>query len=159
MTWTAGSASTIEWGTPPELFAELSAHFGPFDLDPCSTAENALTERHYTKADNGLRQSWSGRVFMNPPYGREIKDWMHKARQEADAGALVVCLVPCRPDTFWWKDTVCRSEVWLKHGRVKFVGGYTQGPFPVAVVIMRQDDPPYSPASGWWKIGELTYNG
>ena len=157
MAWTAGKSSTVEWGTPPELFKELSAALGPFNLDPCSTHENALTRRHFTIEDDGLAQSWAGvRVFMNPPYGREIAGWMRKARREADNGALlVVCLVPCRPDTIWWRDTCCRSEVWLKHGRVKFVGGYTQGPFPVAVVIMRPGDPPYDPSSGWWRVRRI----
>lgn len=160
MPWTTrdGSAKiapSIEWGTPPELFAELSKEFGPFDLDPCSTDENALTPRHFTKEDDGLAQSWAGaRVFMNPPYGRDIALWMRKARHEADNGAkIVVCLVPARPDTNWWRETACRGEVWLRHSRVQFVGGYTQGPFPVAVVVMRPGDPIYqAEREGWWKV-------
>ena len=56
-----------DWRTPPELFAELDAVYH-FTLDPCSTHENALCKKHYTKEEDGLIQSWGGEtVFMNPP--------------------------------------------------------------------------------------------
>jgi hypothetical protein len=42
------SSRSDEWATPPELFAELDARHGPFDLDPCATAENAKCARHFT---------------------------------------------------------------------------------------------------------------
>ena len=50
-----------------------------------------------------LVQTWTGRVFMNPPYGREIGAWLQKAWESAQSTAeLVVCLVPARTDTRWW---------------------------------------------------------
>ena len=58
---TSGMMSTgqIEWATPQALFDELDREFH-FTLDPCSTHENAKCEKHYTKAENGLLQSWGG---------------------------------------------------------------------------------------------------
>lgn len=96
MPWTAGENERTDWATPPELYAELDKEFG-FELDPCSTDQSRKCARWFTPADNGLAQTWAPMVvYMNPPYGREIKDWMAKARREADKGATVVCLVPAR---------------------------------------------------------------
>jgi phage N-6-adenine-methyltransferase len=65
------SSATDEWSTPPDFFAKVEEEFGPFDLDPCATAENAKAPKFYTKADDGLFKSWAGRVWMNPPYGND----------------------------------------------------------------------------------------
>jgi site-specific DNA-methyltransferase (adenine-specific) len=70
-----------------------------FTLDPCATAANAKCKRYFTSADDGLKQDWRRRaVFMNPPYGRAIGEWVKKA---SEAQALVVCLLPARTDTRW----------------------------------------------------------
>lgn len=153
MAWTAKQPS-IEWATPAWLFDELSALFGPFDLDPASTDDNAKTIAHYTAEDDGLARRWRGRVFLNPPYGKATGDWMLKARREADLGATVVCLVPARLDTAWWHEACTRSTVLFRRGRVNFVGGKVAGPFPVAVVVMRPDDPPRepTPVGSWWVV-------
>lgn len=84
-----------EWATPPEIFGPLHAEFN-FTLDACAAVENAKLPRFYTEAQDGLAQSWAGeRVFMNPPYGREIYPWTRKAR---DSGELVVALLPASCD-------------------------------------------------------------
>lgn len=61
---TAGmvSSNTPEWATPQTFFDDLDAEFH-FTLDPCSTHENAKCEKHFTKEDDGLRQSWGGIEF------------------------------------------------------------------------------------------------
>ncbi|NBV25160.1 MAG: adenine methyltransferase [Proteobacteria bacterium] len=95
--------------------------------------------KHYTPAEDGLAQSWQDeRVFMNPPYGKELGRWMKKAYEEArDNGALVVCFVPARVDTNWWHNWASKGEVRFPKGRVKFAGADASAPFPVAVVIFR----------------------
>jgi hypothetical protein len=75
---------------------------------------------------------------MNPPYGREIGDWMAKAYQAArDDQATVVCLVPARTDTKWWHDYAMKHEIRLLRGRLQFGDATASAPFPSAVVIMR----------------------
>jgi len=129
------SSNTNEWATPRDLFDELDSEFN-FDVDVASTDENALCEKHYTKEQDGLKQPWSGNVWCNPPYGREIVNWMRKA-SETDRGGVVVCLVPARTDTKWWHEYVVghASEVRFIRGRLKFGGADTGAPFPSAIVI------------------------
>ena len=137
------SSRSVEWYTPPHLFAALAAEFGGFTLDPCCTPASALCPTFYTREDDGLTKPWHGSVFMNPPYGRTIGRWMRKAWEEAQQGALVVCLVPARTDTAWWHDVALKGEVRFLRGRLKFstpAGKPARGSsalFPSAVVIFR----------------------
>ena len=133
------SSNTDLWSTPDDFYQDLHKEFD-FNLDPCSNHENHKTEKYFTKEDDGLAQSWDGyRVFMNPPYGREIGHWMKKA---SEARSLVVCLVPARTDTRWWHDNVIDkgAEVRFVKGRLKFGGSKNSAPFPSAVVIYRNGE-------------------
>jgi site-specific DNA-methyltransferase (adenine-specific) len=128
------------WATPPEVFDPLHAEFG-FTLDPCATKESAKVSRFYTEADNGLLQDWTGeRVFLNPPYGKEIYAWTKKASTErAD---LVVALLPASTDLRWWHEDVLpfASEVRYIRGRVRFLTDRTQrasGFFASVIVIWK----------------------
>ena len=126
-----------EWQTPPEVFDPLHAEFA-FTLDPCATAQSAKCSRFFTEADDGLSKSWAGeRVFLNPPYGREIYAWTRKARE---SGALVVGLLPASTDLAWWHEDVVpfASEIrWLR-GRVRFLTGgpYRASGFFASVIVV-----------------------
>ena len=133
-------SQTDEWSTPQDLFDRLNAEFGPFDLDPCATANNAKCARFFTREDDGLSLLWNAsRIFMNPPYGRAIGKWMKKAWEEHFNSTVVVCLVPARTDTVWFQDFAMRGEIRFIRGRLKFGGSKNSAPFPSAVVIFRSD--------------------
>ena len=53
------TSNTNEWSTPQSLFDELNQEFH-FELDPCSTHQNAKCEKHFTQAEDGLKQPWGG---------------------------------------------------------------------------------------------------
>jgi phage N-6-adenine-methyltransferase len=131
-------AKTTEWETPQELFDQLNELYH-FDLDPCATKENAKCKRYYTKADDGLLQSWKlRRVFMNPPYGRKLGAWIEKAVYEArTGGALVVCLIPARTDTRWWHWFVMKqaAAIHFIQRRLHFGKAKNAATFPSAVVV------------------------
>ena len=135
------SSKTDNWATPQSFFDRLNAEFN-FTLDPCADKDNAKCTKYYTIDDNGLAQDWAGeRVFMNPPYGRVIGDWVRKAYEESLKGTLVVALIPARTDTRYWHDYVMRaSEIRLVKGRLKFGDGRNSAPFPSAVVIWDGDN-------------------
>lgn len=123
------------WETPDEIFGELDK-IHRFTLDVCAEPGTAKCERYFTKADDGLAQSWAGETcWMNPPYGREIGRWLRKAYLEAVCGTTVVCLIPARTDAAWWHDYVMRGRVYLVRGRIRFKGAKWNAPFPSAVVV------------------------
>lgn len=129
------SSATDLWTTPQDFFDKLDEEFH-FTLDVCATVDNHKCDTFFTKETDGLKQDWKGTVWMNPPYGREIKTWMKKAHESAIAGATVVCLVPARTDTVWWHSYCIGWTVRFIKGRLKFGGHKNSAPFPSAVIIM-----------------------
>lgn len=129
------SSETDLWATPQEFFNQCDREFR-FTLDPCCNFENRKCPRYFTKEVDGLSQDWAPeRVWMNPPYGREIGHWMKKALDESRKGALVVCLVPARTDTKWWHEYAMKGEIRFLKGRLKFGNAIANAPFPSALVI------------------------
>src|SRR5262249_49743724 len=129
---------SCEWSTPQWFFDKLDAEHR-FTLDACATPENTKCATYFTRADDGLAQRWTGRVWLNPPYGRTIGLWMRKAWESVERGdaELGVCLVPARVDTAWWHDYAARGEVEFLRGRLHFVEGGNGAPFPSALVVFR----------------------
>lgn len=131
------SSDRDDWETPQDFYDRLDEEFN-FTLDPCCTATTAKCEKCFTKAKDGLSQSWAGEtVFMNPPYGREISKWVEKAYMESRTpDTTVVCLLPARTDTRWFHDFIYRkAEIRFIKGRLKFGGSKNSAPFPSMVVV------------------------
>jgi len=129
------TSATPEWATPQDLFDRLDA-VHHFTLDVCATPQNAKCAQYFTKEQDGLSQEWSGRVWMNPPYGREIGLWIDKALHASRTTAsLVVCLLPARTDTKWFHE-LCfpHGKVEFLRGRLKFGGVKNSAPFPSMLV-------------------------
>ena len=134
------SSDSNEWETPQTLFNQLDKEYN-FTLDPCSTSDNAKCKKFYTKEDDGLSKDWGGEsVFVNPPYGREIKHWVEKSYKESlKPNTKVVMLIPARTDTKYWHEWIFgEAEIVFLKGRIKFEqGGVAKNtaPFPSALVI------------------------
>ena len=140
------SSVTDNWHTPQDFFDRVNALYGPLELDVCASSENAKCPRYYTREDNGLAQPWTGRCWMNPPYGRTIGQWMKKAHEESQRGAQVVCLIPARTDTAWWHDYAAKGSITFIRGRLKFGGCANSAPFPSAIVVFSPPTQPQEPA-------------
>lgn len=146
------SSLTDDWPTPSYVFDKLDAEFH-FTLDVCADDQNHKADRYYTKEIDGLSQQWEGVCWMNPPNGRSIGHWVKKAFESArGGGAIVVCLLPARTDTRWWRDYVMRaSELRFISGRVKF-GNASQGaPFPSVIAIFGTPTTP--------RISQISFEG
>lgn len=130
------TSNTAEWSTPQDLFDRLNDEFH-FTLDPCSTDENAKCEKHYTRDQDGLKQSWVGEtVYCNPPYGREIGAWCRKCYEHFMGGGTAVMLIPARTDTSWFHDWIYgKAEIRFIRGRLRFGNSKSGAPFPSMVVI------------------------
>lgn len=59
-----------EWLTPRWILERL----GEFDTDPCAPVIRPwpTASRHFTIEDDGLKQEWPGRVWLNPPYDNKL---------------------------------------------------------------------------------------
>lgn len=136
------SSEDMTWATPQDFFDKLDKEFH-FTLDPCCVTETAKCDTYFTPKEDGLKQSWQGHtVFMNPPYGRAIGDWLKKAYGESlQQSTKVVCLIPSRTDTKYWHDYCMKaSEIRFVKGRLKFGGSKNSAPFPSAIVIFNGND-------------------
>ena len=132
------SSNTDEWATPQWLFDELNRIYH-FTLDPCSTDENAKCKYHFTEKEDGLKKSWDcERIFMNPPYGREIGKWVEKCyiNSRNDANHVKLALLPARTDTKWFHDYIYgKAKIYFIRGRLKFNDGKGSAPFPSMIAV------------------------
>ena len=127
------------WSTTQDFFNKLNEEFD-FTIDVCALPENAKCKRYFTPEDDALKQKWTGTCFCNPPYGREIGQWVEKASKSADEGETVVMLLPARTDTKWFHNYVYgKAEIRFVAGRLKFGGSKNNATFPSMVVIFRSE--------------------
>lgn len=120
------SSQSVDWGTPKALYQALDAEFH-FNFDPCPL-------RGQVDGTARLINSWQGkRVFCNPPYGPEIRDFL-ECWSDAD---VAVYLLPARTDTRWFHE-VCipfAKEIRFIKGRLKFGDATNSAPFPSMIVV------------------------
>jgi len=107
------------WLTPPYIIQAL----GVFDLDPCAALNMPWTtaNKHFTIHDNGLCQEWKGRVWCNPPYGREAFKWLNKLSKHGNGIALIFA----RTETIGF-----HNEIWNKADAIFFFKGRLKFHYP-----------------------------
>lgn len=136
------SSKTDNWATPQDFFDNLNEEFH-FTLDPCANEENHKCDLFYTKEQDGLTKDWGGNVvFCNPPYGKEIADWVrYSYEQSQKPNTTVVMLIPARTDTRYFHDYIYgKAEIRFIKGRLKFGDATTAAPFPSMVVVYRKNN-------------------
>lgn len=115
----SAAAETVEWYTPPHVFAALGLVFG---LDPCHPAARlpwVPAYETYHLPDDGLALPWFGSVWCNPPYGPETARWLKRMHEHRNGVALVFA----RTDARWFHDyAVPADALCFVQGRLKFVG-------------------------------------
>lgn len=102
---------------------------GSIDLDPAShPIANSVVKspRFFTITDNGLIQSWSGNVWLNPPFS-QWQDWAPKITKEWARGQIASMCVLCATRTltahyFSVIHERC-SAMCIIRGRIRFWGG------------------------------------
>jgi phage N-6-adenine-methyltransferase len=137
------TSDTPEWYTPRHVLDFVVRALGRIDLDPCSNSHdnpNVPAARHFTSEDDGLSRTWLGRVYMNPPYGREIGEWTRKLADEyaADNVSEAIALVPARTDTEWFRAFPAELVCFVS-GRLAFSEHENAAPFPSAVLYLGEN--------------------
>lgn len=139
------SSRSEEWQTPPEVYDALDREFN-FTLDAAASAENAKAPFYYDKQADALKHSWKredgGAVFVNPPYGKQIRKWVRKAYEESLKGQTVVMLIHALTDTAWFHDWVYyKAEIRFLRSRLCFLNEFgekqSRAPFPSMIVVYR----------------------
>lgn len=116
--------ATCEWWTPPHVFTALGLGF---DLDPCAPrlpdADWIPARKRFSAPEDGLSLPWRGRVWLNPPYGREAGRWVERLADHGNGIALVFS----RTDVKWWHAAVPKATaVCFVRGRLTFIPGAGQ---------------------------------
>ena len=99
----------VEWYTPRLYLDAVIEVMGAIDLDPASSAaaqEHVKAGQYFTMEEDGLKQQWHGRVFLNPPYSMpEVREFSAKLLTSYVDGDIQegILLVNNATDTQWFQ--------------------------------------------------------
>lgn len=117
-----------EWYTPAYLVEAARKVMGTIDLDPASSAkanETVQASRYYDLEVDGLTQVWYGKVWLNPPYSRDLlPQFIEAFLAKRSAGEFTegMVLVNNATETKWFQQLIKRaSAVCFLSKRVKFL--------------------------------------
>lgn len=112
-----GGRRETRWLTPTEYVTPL----GEFDLDPCGAPGHDLAARTYLleRDEDGLALPWHGRVWLNPPYGREQRPFMERLVEHGEGTALIFARTETRDfhSLVWQQADACL----FLSGRISFL--------------------------------------
>ena len=124
----AHNSGENEWYTPPEFLEAARSTMGAIDLDPasCELANKAVqAKRFFTAEDDGLAQTWSGRVWLNPPYAQPAMGKFAEAvSAKYESGEIVAAciLVNNATETAWFQRMLGQANaVCFPKTRVRFL--------------------------------------
>lgn len=131
----AGNYRTVttgenEWYTPAQFIEMARAVMGGIDLDPASCAEANETvgaTQYFDEDQDGLTQRWLGRVWLNPPYSRDLMprftDKLNGALISGDVSEAIM-VSHNNTDTAWFhKLAPLCTAICFPVGRIRFYRG------------------------------------
>jgi phage N-6-adenine-methyltransferase len=115
-----------EWSTPQQYLDAARAVLGGIDLDPATNLfaqSRVRAAKFFTIEDDGLREAWQGRVWLNPPYGPQIAHFVSKLVREVKKGNVTaaIMLTHNNTDTEWFhKAARTSAAICFGRGRIQF---------------------------------------
>lgn len=133
------TSGEVEYYTPVEIVEAARRVLGLIDLDPASS-ENAnrtvRAVRFFTATEDGLKQEWHGRIWMNHPFGRAEEacnpscakthihhafayhgnaKWINKLEREYELGHVVAacCITYACTSEQWFQPLARRPQCYL----------------------------------------------
>jgi len=139
------SSKDPTWTTPDYIVHWCMNRFQmghPYTLDAAASKDNKKAVCFFSKEHSALELQWNAsRIWLNPPYGREISKFTERAIQQLQdpkiINSSVTLLVPARTDTKWWFDLIqnpLKKHIVFIKGRIKFGNGKGSAPFPSALI-------------------------
>jgi len=107
-------AQTTSWITPKYILEAL----GDFDLDPCTSDPQPWPTAKEMWTTKGLGKKWFGRVWLNPPYGKETDQWLSRLADHGKGTSLIFARTETKSffKNVWYKAT---GILFIK-GRLRF---------------------------------------
>lgn len=109
-----------EWYTPKQYIEAARTVMGGIDVDPASNPkanETIQAATYYTVNDTGLRHDWPGRVWLNPPWGREQVAFIERLVDQFTQGITTEAIVLVNAhatETSWfaplWNHLLCFTD-------------------------------------------------
>jgi hypothetical protein len=125
-----GTAGTGEFEryTPPKYIEAARTVLGEIDLDPasCKLAQRTVqAARYFTFKDDGLTREWRGRIWLNPPYHRDLgPKFVDKLIAERVAGHVTAAIMltnNCTDASWFSKASHASAAICFSSGRVNFL--------------------------------------
>ena len=115
-----------EWWTPPDIVSRARTTLSGIDLDPASCREaDAVVKaaRFFDRETDGLSQTWSGRIWLNPPFSvGTVGKFVAKLISEPDVSAWC-CLLNNGTETAWGQKMLANAHVLcFPASRIRFLG-------------------------------------
>jgi len=111
---------TSDWLTPPYIIKAL----GHFELDPCASKNQpwSTATTMITPPNDGLAFDWHGRVWLNPPYGKELYRWLEKLAKHGNGIAITFARTETKGFVDW---------VWKRADALLFLDGRLHFCYPI----------------------------
>jgi len=124
----ANNSGNNEWYTPAQYIELARQVMGGIDCDPATSEianQTVKAETFFTAADDGLAQTWRGRVWMNPPYAQPlINDFAEAVSAKFESGEIdqACILVNNATETQWFQRMLSvANAVCFPKSRIKFI--------------------------------------
>lgn len=115
-----------EWYTPAHIVEAARRVMGSIDTDPASSDmanKTVQASTYYTAETNGLDKTWTGNVWMNPPYSNGLMEkFINKLEAERPNYTQAIVIVNNATETGWFNTLAGVSScVCFLKGRTRFI--------------------------------------
>jgi hypothetical protein len=117
-----------QWFTPEPYIKLARTVLGEIDLDPAShklAQKVVMAGRFFSEEDDGLKQKWFGRIWLNPPYAQpQIGYFSDKMVAEMGAGHVDQAIMLTHNYAWFQKLAAAAAAICFTSGRIRFVSPF-----------------------------------
>ena len=119
------NSGNVEWYTPKKIVRVATRLMGVITLDPACSAHAFEYQGEHAESyyyEKGLSLMWWGNVWLNPPFGLEIKDWIARLVKLYKEGEVkqACCITFNSTETDWGQMLLPYPQYFFKRS-VKYI--------------------------------------